>query len=465
MGTLSRRPASTASASAAVAAASTAVAAAANASAALAAAIVLAAIVTGAGCASLRPSGVTAVGGQPAAWAAAVPDLERAAAEQPGDIDHLGRLALGYYFAGRFDEAAATATRARELRPADGMAAYVEALLLERAGSWAPAEEIYRGRETYQPISGELKRLMRARQQIVAREILRAEIREQLRAAGGRPAGTIEPLALVIRRFQPMGTARVDSALATGITHFFTQTFAAIDTLTVIDETRRRLLEDEIALSSAEALDPAARLVARTIGAGLALAGRSGVGQPDSNEVLVQYQIDDLFLDPQNAAWRGTRELAQFQSPVRYVLDDLGREVVRIAEGQLGLSLSPELRQKLAQPPTKSYAAFLAYSEGLLSEGREDYARAFERYREAARLDPGFGWAGAAAERVGGAGDRGEALPPGETPAAAGDDDLRREASARVDGQVDDLPGSRGEDPRVNPLLTTERVRIVVRPR
>jgi len=427
--------------------------------------IAFAAIVAGAGCASLRPTGVTAVGGNPAAWAAAVPDLEQAAIEQPEDVDRLGRLALAYYFAGRFDEAAAIAGRARELRPADGMAAYVEALLLERAGAWAEAEEIYRGRETYQPISGELKRLMRARQEIVTREILRAEIRAQMRDAGGRPAGTIEPLALVIRRFQPLGTARADSVLATGITHFFTQTFAEIDTLTVIDETRRRLLEDEIALSSAEALDPAARLVARTIGAGLALAGRSGAAQPDSNEVLVQYQIDDLFLDAQSASWRGTRELVQFQSPVRYILDDLGREVVRIAEGQLGLSLSPELRQKLAQPPTKSYAAFLAYSEGLLSEGREDYARAFERYHEAARLDPGFGWAGAAAERVSGAGDRGEALPPGEAPAGAGDDDLRQEASARMDAQVDDVPGGRGEDPRVNPLLGAERVRIVVRPR
>jgi tetratricopeptide (TPR) repeat protein len=416
------------------------------------------------GCASMRHGALTPAGGEPATWAAALPELEQAVSEQPQDADRLGRLALAYYFADRFDDAAATAARVRELRPADGMAAYVEGLLQEHAGAWAQADQIYRGRETYDPISADLKQLMRARQEIVARQILRAEIHDQLRAASGRPAATIEPNALVVRRFVPLSATRSDSALATGITHFFTQTFAEIDTLTVIDETRRSMLEDEIALSSAEAFDPAARLVARTIGAGLAMAGRSGAGTPNGDEVVVQYQMDDLFLDEKSASWRGTREMVQIQSPVRYVLDDLGREVVRIAEERLRLALRPELRQQLAQPPTKSFAAFLAYSEGLLDEGREDYGQAFERYREAARLDPGFGWAGEAAERVSGVGDRGAALPPSETPAAAGDDEFRQQAADRAGAEVDDLPSGRSEDPGVNTVLGAERVRIVVRP-
>jgi tetratricopeptide (TPR) repeat protein len=426
---------------------------------------VLAAMAALGGCASLPHAGLSPAGGEPAAWAAAVPDLEQAVKEKPEDVDRLGRLALAYYFADRFDDASATVARARELRPADGMAAYVEALLQEHAGAWAQADEIYRRRETYAPISNDLQQLMRARQEIVAREILHAEIRDQLRAAGGHPAGTIEPNALVIRRFQPMSAARSDSVLATGITHFLTQTFAEIDTLTVIDETRRRLLEDELALSSAEALDPAARLVARTIGAGLALAGRSGAGMPDSTEVLIQYQLDDLFLDKKSTSWRGTREMVQFQSPVRYVLDDLGREVVRIAEERLGLALSPELRQQLAQPPTESFAAFFAYSEGLLCEGRQEYGQAFERYREAARLDPEFTWAGEGAGRVAGAGDGGAALPPGGAPASSGNDDLRQEAADRAHSSIDELTSGRNEDPGVNPLLGGDRVRIVVRPR
>ncbi len=420
-------------------------------------------LATLAGCAG-RGASFDPAGGSRAAWVAELPALEQEAATRPDDPGALGRLALAYFMADRFEEAAATAARAREVNPRDGTACYVEALLFERAGDWRRADEIYAARETLAPISVELERLMRARHEIAAREIIRAGIKADLAAAHGR-APEVEPNALVVRRFLPVSAARRDSVLAVGITHFFTQAFAEIDTLTVIDETRRRLLEDEIALSSSDALDPGARLVARTIGAGLALAGRSGTDFPDSDRVAIVYQLDDLALEPKSESWRGTREMVRIEAPTRYILTDVGREVVRIAQEQLHLSLAPAVAARLAQPPTKAFAAFMAYSEGLLDEGRREYGKAFERYREAARIDPGFAWAGAAAERVAGAGERGEALPPAETPPSGEAGDLEQQATEIAGQQVDDVPTGHNEQPSPLPPLETERVRIVVRPR
>ncbi len=409
--------------------------------------------------------GAPAVGGDPGAWRARVPELEERLRTDPQDADVLGNLAIAYVFAARPSRAESTAVAALRVRPGDGRASYALALVHEDRGEFEAADAIYRQRDHLDPITPELRRLMQTRHTIVSRRILREAARTELARANAGRERPPQPLTLVVRRFLPLSAGRRDSVLAVGVTHYLTQTFAQIDTLTVIDDTRRALLEAEIQRSGEDVFDPQSRLTARALQAGLALSGRSGVEHTDEDEVRVQLDVVDLVLPPESDHWRGTPAPVSLVSPTRYLLADLGRQVAEIAETRLQVTLDEELRTRLLRPPTESFAAFMAYAEGLTYEGRGAYREAFERYREAARLDPGFGWAADAAGRTSGAGSGGAALPPSPAGPRGGGQEYAQEAAERAGTEVDEFSGQRAEDPVVTPSPGERQVRIVVRPR
>lgn len=56
----------------------------------------------------------------------------------------------------------------------------------------------------------------------------------------------------------------------------------------------------------------------------------------------------------------------------------------------MGIEPSPELRQRLQEPATDNFLAFLAYGRGLLLEEEGRTGEALDAYREAVRNDPGF---------------------------------------------------------------------------
>ncbi len=426
----------------------------------------LSAVLAASGCASLSRGSAAPRFDDPAGYRQALPELERDAARRPADTPLGARLALAYYFSERFAEADSVAGMVLDRMPDQAVALYVSALLRERAGDWAGADSIYQRRDELQPMTDTLRQIMRARHEIASREILRREAASELGVATAPKAKpSYAPWALVVKRFLPVGGSHGDSVLATGITYYLTNAFAEIETLTVVDYTRRELLEEEIARSSDPTFAKESRLVARAVGAGLSLTGRAGARATAPDEVQVQYELDDLTRKATDRAYRGTPRLVEFTTPTASLLQDLGRQVVRIAKENLRVPLSAEIEQRLARPPTESIAAFMAYAEGLLCEGRHAYGEALARYREAEGLDPAFDWAASGADRVAGAGAGGEALPPGETvPPPSGGEFVDR--AADVAGRsVDELPAGKTEDPiTTNPTLS-RTVRIIVRPR
>jgi len=100
-----------------------------------------------------------------------------------------------------------------------------------------------------------------------------------------------------------------------------------------------------------------------------------------------ELRVDAAVLDVPTTEVRGTTS-GEDQ------LDQLFDLEKRIALGlfnQLGVTLTVAERNAIEQRPTRSLAAFLAYSRGLTAEddGRFDDAGRF--YRDAIRIDPGFG--------------------------------------------------------------------------
>ena len=79
---------------------------------------------------------------------------------------------------------------------------------------------------------------------------------------------------------------------------------------------------------------------------------------------------------------------------------DAEKRIVFGVFDDLGITLTPAERAAIDQRPTRSIAAFLAYSGGLSAEDSGRFDLAARLYREAARLDPGFAAAQAGASRA-----------------------------------------------------------------
>ncbi len=396
-------------------------------------------------------------------WRQALPELRARAAADPGDREIRARLALSLLYAGEPAAADSVAAGVLESSPRDALAWYVKAVIAERRGEWARADSIYGLREQLADAPSGLPEIMAARQGLALQQILRERLRGDLARARAEQGLALEPLALIVHPFTALGDSRQDSLLALGVTHYLTNSFALIDTLVVVDNTRRRLLEQEIRQSQSEAFQSATRLVARTIGASLAVGGRAGEASDPENAARVQYGIEDLLIATAEETYRGTRAPVEFTSPTRYLLADLGEQVVRIAEENLRLPLDEELRARLVRPRTGDFDAFLAYAEGLYWEERYQYGRAHQHFQEAERIDSGFEDAREGAARTGGGGPE-AAPPPGESPLPADAGDLAEEAAAQAGQAVDEMPGQRAEEPAPTPGAQPGRVRIIVRP-
>lgn len=408
-----------------------------------------------AGCGSNRWQGGPLPLDDPDALQTMVPEDPAAAA------DFYTRLAEARYFAGEYDAAARTAERALELVPGHGGARYVQGLLLEHQERWREALAIYADADDHAAMDRALLQRMRSRQAVVNREILRQNSRVAVQEEEA-PDTFLSPSTLVVHRFQPLGATRTDSVLALGVTDFLTSSFALIDGLTVIDRTRQELLAEEIARSRGLAFDERTRLTAAMVGAGLSISGEVGPAAEDPDRIRASYLLDDL-----NAGPDAGRHLEVTTSD-RYLLQDLGKQVVAVAKDQLQLSLPRELEEQLARPPTRSHGAFLAYAEGLLLEEEGRYPAARQAFGRAIRIDPGFGQAQLGAERVAGVGAAGAAVALAEPvlaalPPAA---DLMSGVLDLTSMQVDELLGSRHQEPdETNVLAATILIEIVVNPR
>ncbi len=402
--------------------------------------------------------------GDPAAWRDALPELQARARADSTDQQTRAHLALALLYDERPAAADSLAAAVLETAPRHALAWYVKAIVHEQRGEWAQADSIYRRRESFAGAPRGLPGIMAARQTLALRQVLRAQLRADLDRARRDQGLTLEPLGLLVYPFAPMGEGRQDSVLAVGVTHYLTNTFALIETLVVIDNTRRQLLEEEIRQSRSEAFQSATRLVARTIGASLAVRGHVGGALEEEAAARVQYGIEDLLLGRDDPSYRGTAATVDFTAPTRYLLADLGERVARIAEEQFGLELDEQVRARLVRPRTGEFDAFLAYAEGLYWEERYRYGLANQAFREAQRIDPGFDDAREGAERTGG-GAADLAPPPAGPILPLPGSDLADDAGAGAGRAVDQMPDERSEEPAPVPAAVGEKVRIIVHPR
>ena len=307
--------------------------------------------------------------------------LERARDRNPRSAAALRALGVAYYRAGRFADARSTLEKARELSRNDGTVALYLGMSAERAGDLNAARSAYNDYLT-NGSGRRVKRQVRARLAVLRRQ----ELQESARAAVAQEAALASqpgnPTTIAVL---PLGfSGSSDSTLVPlgrGFADLLVTDLSRSPRLTVLERDRLQTLVDEIARSSSGAVDAATAVRSgRLMRAGRVVQGAL-LQRPDR-----RLQVDAAVVDVSST--QAVRSVSH--DDVLEQLFALEKQVAFDLFEALGVTLTPAERALVEQRPTRSLAAFLAYSAGLMAEDNGNLDDADRHYSQALRLDPSF---------------------------------------------------------------------------
>lgn len=338
----------------------------------------LAAVSTAAACATTGLSGPEAIA-----------RLERARSASPQSEPVLRSLGIAYYKSGNLRDARSALEQATKLNPRDGTAALYLGLTAEGQNDLSTARVAYSSYVQY----GRTSRVRRAlegrlaalqRRQLVEAARVQVSAEQQLAQQAGAP----NVVAVLPLTFSGADTSL--KPLERGLAELLTTDLARSSRLTVVERLRLQAVLDEIKLQSSGATDSTTNVRAgRILQAGRLVEG--SILQRGE-----QLRVDAAVIDVPTTRLSGATNDDR-------ALDELLTLEKNIALGlfqQLGVTLTTAERNAVEERPTRSLAAFVAYSRGLLLEDEGQFERADEFYQSALRLDPSFGAARAKSEET-----------------------------------------------------------------
>ena len=306
--------------------------------------------------------------------------LEEAQRAEPGSFAVNRSLGIGYYKAGRFADARAALETAARLDPRDGTTALYLGLSSEELGDLAGAKRAY---STYLSVG----RTSRVRIQLQSRlaALTRRELAEDAKRAvqQERTLGTVagSPTTIAVMPLRFSGADSSLRPLERGLAELLTTDLARSPRLTVLERARIQAVVDELALQRSGRTDAATNVRAgRLLRAGRLVQG--SILQLDGSQLRVDAAVVDVPTTEVRGVAQGSDQMEQLFALEKRIALDLF--------DQLGVPLTVAERNAIEQRPTRSLAAFLAYSRGLTAEDEGRYDEASRFYRDAARLDPGF---------------------------------------------------------------------------
>jgi TolB-like protein len=332
-------------------------------------------------------TGACATGG--AAGPEAIARLERQRSAQPQSEAVLRSLGIAYYRSGKLPEARAVLDQAVKLDSHDGTAALFLGLTAEGQNDLAAARTAY---ESYLQF-GRTSRVRRALEaRLAALERKELEQTAKIEVSNEQKLAQVPGSANVVAVL-PLSFSGADTSLKPlerGFAELLTTDLARSSKLTVVERLRLQAVLNELALQSSGATDSSTSVRAGRI----LQAGRLVQG-------AILQQGQDLRVDAAVIDVSTTRVAGSTNDD--RVLDELLTLEKNIAFGlfqQLGVTLTTAERNAIEQRPTRSLAAFLAYSRGLLLEDEGEFERAETFYQNAVRLDPAFGAARSKSQEV-----------------------------------------------------------------
>jgi tetratricopeptide (TPR) repeat protein len=312
---------------------------------------------------------------------AAITRLERERQANPTSAALNRSLGIAYYQTGRYPDARSALESASRLDPRDGTTVLYLGLTAEAQNDLPAARRAYASYVEFGRTS-RVRSQLRERLAALARKELSAEAKaavaqeKTLRGEAGSP----RTVAVLPLRFR--GADSSLRSLERGFADLLITDLARSAQLTLVERARLQALLDELALQRGGTTDPASNVrVGRLVRAGRVVQG--ALLELPRSQLRVDAAVVNVPTTQIQGATQRTDALDQLFDLEKKIALDLFRE--------LGVTLTVAERNAIEQRPTRSLVAFLAYSRGLLAEDEGRYDEANRYFREAVRLDPGFG--------------------------------------------------------------------------
>ena len=321
---------------------------------------------------------------------AAIAKLENQRKEKPGSAGVLRALGIAYYKAGKIPEARATLAEAARLNPRDGTTALYAGLAAEQAGDLRAARDAYSAYLTF-------GRTQRVRSQLQGRlaAISRKELEQSAKAAIANEAqlssqpGDTRTIAVMPFRFSGVDSSLIP--LERGIADLLVTDLSQSKALTIVERERMQAIYDELKLAQSGQTEGATAVRAgKLIRAGRVVQG--SLTQLPMQSLRIDAAVVDAGTSQASGSASGDDKLDEIFS--------LEKKIALNLFDAMGITLSAAERKAIEQRPTKSLAAFLAYSSGLMAQDRGDFEDARRYYQDAVRADPGFRGAAAKQQQV-----------------------------------------------------------------
>jgi len=310
-----------------------------------------------------------------------IASLEAAQRAEPDSFAVNRNLGIGYYRAGRYAEARAALHTAAQREPRDGTTALYLGLAAEELGDLAAAKRAY---STYLSVGRTSRVRMQLQSHLAA--LTRRELAEEAKRAvrEERALGAVAgpPTTVAVLPLRYTGSDSSLRPLERGLAELLTTDLARSKQLEVLERARIQAVLDELALQHSGQTDAATNVrVGRLVRAGRLVQG--SIFQLDSSQLRVDAAVVDVGTTKVSGVAQAADQMEQLFALEKRIALDLF--------DQLGVRLTVAERNEIEQRPTRSLAAFLAYSRGLTAEDEGRYDDASRFYRDAVRLDPDFG--------------------------------------------------------------------------
>jgi tetratricopeptide (TPR) repeat protein len=316
--------------------------------------------------------------------AGAVDRLQQQQAANPTSASVNRALGIAYYQAGRYPEARAALETAARLDPKDGTTALYLGFTAEAQNDFPAAKRAYSSYVQFGRTS-RVRGQLQSRLAALARKELVADAKTAVAQEKTLTGEVGSPQTIAILPLKFSGADTTLEPLGRGFADMLTTDLARSSQLTLVERARMQALLDELALQKSSGAD--ARTSARAgrlVRAGRVVQGSLLQVGSDNSE---QLRVDAAVVDVPTTRIRGTAQGADLIDQVF----DLEKRVALDLFRELGVTLTPAEQTAIEQRPTRSLAAFLAYSRGLAEEDAGRYDAAGRYFNEAVRIDPGFG--------------------------------------------------------------------------
>ncbi|MER3524125.1 MAG: hypothetical protein C4326_08680 [Ignavibacteria bacterium] len=305
--------------------------------------------------------------------------LLRQLAANPDDPSVLRELGIRYFLTKQFDAAKLPLYRAYSLAADDPKTIFYYGLTLESMGDAQGALAVY---INYTDVSSSspYRKLIEGRYRTLTREMIRQQFQSLLANEQQRGAERMSPKAVAVFPLSYQGMDPKFEALGKGISEMLLIDLGQIKSLTLIERIRIESLLEELKFGQTKFVD---RTTAPRLGK-LLSAGRLISGS---------FNVSGNTLRADVAAWDVVnRKFPDLKSRADDLdnLFKLEKEIVFAVLRELGITPTPEERQRIQFIPTKNILAFMSYCMGLKSEDAYDYQAAKVYYNEAVTIDPSF---------------------------------------------------------------------------